>query len=36
MAPENVVIANATLFLASDAADFLTGMAFTVDGGRSV
>ncbi len=29
-------IANAAVFLASDAADFLTGMEFTVDGGRTV
>ncbi len=29
-------IANAALFLASDAADFLTGMEFPVDGGRTV
>lgn len=29
-------IANAAVFLASDAAEFLTGMEFTVDGGRTV
>lgn len=29
-------IANAAVFLASDAADFLTGMEFPVDGGRTV
>lgn len=29
-------IANAAVFLASDAADFITGMEFTVDGGRTV
>ena len=29
-------IANVAVFLASDAADFLTGMEFTVDGGRTV
>lgn len=29
-------IANAAVFLASDAADFLTGMEFMVDGGRTV
>ncbi|MEZ4683144.1 MAG: SDR family oxidoreductase [Caldilineaceae bacterium] len=29
-------IATAAVFLASDAADFLTGMEFTVDGGRTV
>ena len=29
-------IANAAVFLASDAADFLTGMEFVVDGGRTV
>jgi 3-oxoacyl-[acyl-carrier protein] reductase len=29
-------IANAAVFLASDAANFITGMEFTVDGGRTV
>jgi 3-oxoacyl-[acyl-carrier protein] reductase len=29
-------IANAAVFLASDASDFLTGMEFMVDGGRTV
>ena len=29
-------VANAALYLASDAADFITGVEFPVDGGRTV